>query len=210
VDIRRLFAQPPIRAGGTLVLATGLCGLLLLAWPARAARPGVAGAESPGGPGSGTPPLLPRPDAEAITDVAVRPDGSLRGRVVGGPAGCEMNGLRVKVVRDRWTVAVTVTGRAGEFSVRNLPDGLYCVAVDGGRRGWRFCRVWRWSSAPPGARGELNVPAGGPLVRGQSLKSFPMASLPQAATVAVFAAGAIAAPVIYHNTLMQNRIPASP
>ena len=39
---------------------------------------------------------------------------------------------------------------------------------------------------------------------------FPVMSLPQAATVAVIAAGAVAAPAIYYNTLIDNRVPASP
>ncbi len=121
-----------------------------------------------------------------IVDVFVRPDGTLQGRVISSrselPSGSTA-AIRVVLVKGRRTVAVAATGRHGVFTLQNLPAGTYQVIVD--------------------------APAE-PIVRGQPPRSFPVMSLQQAATVAVIATGAVAAPVIYHNTLTDNRVPASP
>ncbi len=126
------------------------------------------------------------PELPQIVDVFVRPDGTLQGRVISSrselPSGSTA-AMRVVLVKGRRTVAVATTGQHGIFTLQNLPAGTYQVIVD--------------------------VPAE-PIVRGQPPRFFPVMSLQQAATVAVIATGAVAAPVIYHNTLIDNRVPASP
>ena len=117
--------------------------------------------------------------------------------------------LRVALVRDGRAVALTRTDQLGRFSLRNLSQGLYQVVVDGpGSPSRRTCRVWAPSSAPPTARPSVEMMLGEGIVRGQG--PFPILSFPQAAAVAGVAAGAIAAPIIYHNVKSSNRGPASP
>lgn len=155
----------------------------------------------------------PHPNAgtkDPIFDVIIRRDGSLPGRVVTDCAAGEAAGLRVKLLRGSRTVATTTTDRRGNFTVHNLPEGFYEVVVEGGDlSSRRLYRVWS-SSGPPGAAVLMRVPIRGAVLRGQRPSRLPMLSLPQAATVGGIAAGAIAAPVIYHNTLVKHRAPASP
>ncbi len=150
--------------------------------------------------------------AKIVDDVTVHADGGLRGRVVGGRSPVELGGRRVSFVLGQRTMAATVTAADGRFGVRNLPGGMYRVAVDGGGTSHgRWVRVLdssssgvtRWAS-------EICVPIGGPTVRGQPPSPFPIMSLQQAATVGGIAAGAVAVPVVYHNMLMDNRVPATP
>ena len=154
------------------------------------------------------------------------PNGVLIGRVV-GPAGLSSSGtrivrnlpfqqatsavanLRVALVREGRAMAMTRTDRSGRFALSNLSQGLYQVVVDGpGSPSRRTCRVWASSSAPPTARTSVEMMLGEGIVRGQG--PFPILSFPQAAAITGVAAGAIAAPVIYHNVRSANRGPASP
>jgi hypothetical protein len=214
VDVLRLFARGRMPPGGRLVLATWFCGLLLVR-ASGAAEPSPAPGESPtrhlaadglykqGGSA-----------AEIVKDVIVSSGGLLRGRVVdasGSRLPSDAAGLRVKLLRGRETVAVTVTNRQGEFALQNICGGLYLLVVDGrGLPSCRFYRVWTSPAAPPQAPSEMNVPIGGPVLRGQYPTPFPITSLRQAAIVTGIGAGAIAAPVIYYNTQLDNRVPRSP
>jgi hypothetical protein len=212
VDIARLFAHGRGQPGSRLVLVTWCCGLILVVQASHAAQlPTVRHGSAPRGPPV-TGVHRPRDGAaEIVSDVSIRPDGVLRGRVVGARLAGEPAALRVKLLRDGQTVALTATGPRGEFALRNLSGGLYQVVVGGsGAPKWPLYRVWTSSAAPPQARREMNVPIGDLALRGQRPSPFPIMSLPQAATVAGIAAGAIAAPVIYHNALMDNRVPQSP
>jgi len=150
--------------------------------------------------------------SDAVDKVTVHRDGGLRGRVLGGTAPAELGGRRVSFVLGQRTVAATVTAADGRFGVRNLPGGLYRVVVDGGRVSRaRWVRVLESSASVATRRAdEIRVPLSGPTVRGQRPSPFPIMSLQQAATVGGIAAGAVAVPVVYHNTLMDNRVPASP
>ena len=120
-----------------------------------------------------------------------------------------MANLRVALVRDGRAVALTKTDQSGRFALSNLSQGLYQVVVDGpGSPSRQTCRVWSPSSAPPTARDKVEMMLGEQVVRGQG--PFPILSFPQAAAIAGVAAGAIAAPIIYHNVRTANRGPASP
>jgi len=157
-----------------------------------------------------------------VNDVVVQPSGVLRGRVFGRSADPSSSaGLRVTLIGPRQTRAVTSTGTLGEFAFRNVPWGVYLVVVEGPsqqgprQQSWCCYRVWTARAAPPRAAGEMLVQLDGrtvrgPIVRGQLPNAFPIMSLPQAATVLGIAVGAVATPVIYHNTLLDNRVPVSP
>ena len=140
------------------------------------------------------------------------PNGVLIGRVAAPSpstgAGAVAN-LRVALVRDGRAVALTKTDQSGRFALSNLSQGLYQVVVDGpGSPSRRTCRVWSPSSAPPTARDKVEMILGEEVIRGQG--PFPILSFPQAAAIAGVAAGAIAAPIVYHNVRSANRGPASP
>jgi hypothetical protein len=123
-------------------------------------------------------------------------------------AGAVAN-LRVALLREGRAVAITRTDQSGRFALRNLSQGLYQVVVDGpGSPSRRTCRVWGPSSAPPTARASVDMMLGEGIVRGQG--PFPILSFPQAAAITAVAAGAIAAPVIYHNVRTANQGPSSP
>ena len=205
------------------VLAACVVWMLLLGIPVRAE------------PQTWLPEYSPRRDSipavpaagEKSSAVAVHhvvlgpPNGVLIGRVV-IPSGTQAAGtqrfqqatpavanLRVALVRDGRAVALTRTDRSGRFALRNLSPGQYQVVVDGpGSPSRRACRAWAHSSAPPTARAGVDIVLGEGIVRGQSL--FPILSFPQTAAIAGVAAGAIAAPIIYHNVQTANRGPASP
>ena len=144
--------------------------------------------------------------------MALRPGGILEGRVVRvregiGPEAAA--GLKLTWRRGSRTVGETITDGAGRFRLGNLSGGLYQVVVHAPERPtWRFYRVWTPATHPPHAAREMTMRLDGPVVRGQS--PFPITTFPQAATITAIAAGAIAAPVIYHNAKADNRVPASP
>jgi len=157
--------------------------------------------------------------ATAIEDIAISEDGAVRGRVLVDsaakrPMDLQGTGLCVKFVRGQRAVAIAEIDPEGQFAVRSLPAGFYRVIVEGsGTSDWRFVRLWYAESAPPSARSEIVSLTAKPLtkgiVRGQNSTPFPIMSLRQAAVVTGIAAGAIAAPLIYHNAQSSNRVPAS-
>lgn len=152
--------------------------------------------------------------ASAIEDIAISADGSVHGRVDVGSAAQRSTGLRVKFVRGQRAVAIAAIDREGRFTVRNLSAGLYRVVVEGPDvSDWRFFRLWYAEAAPPSARGKIVSLTAKPftarIVRGQHSSPFPIMSLRQAAAVTGIAAGAIAAPLIYHNARASNRVPIS-
>lgn len=144
-------------------------------------------------------------------DVALRPNGTLVGRViardgVAGPTG--VAGLPVTLFRGSMPVAAARTDAQGRFAVRGARGGLYRVVVDGSEgRSCRYCRVWTAAGAPPHAGDEIGVLIGGPLTRGQSPWSLVRT---REGTVVVLAAGAIAAPVVYYAAKRDDYIPAAP
>jgi len=161
---------------------------------------------------------LERPCSAAFpgsgADVRLRPDGALTGRLVDAgnvPGQQDAASAEVELIADRQRVALAATDRQGRFIFENVRPGPYQIVVRrGGPLNWWYFRAWAASSAPPHAQQEVIVPIGGPIVRGQHPIVLPMLSLPQAATITGLAAGAVAAPMIYHNSLVDNRVPTSP
>jgi len=153
---------------------------------------------------------------DAVVDVSLRPDGSLTGRVVDFSGGGQDNQdnvavAQVELLGGRQTVALDRTDRQGQFRFENVRPGPYRLVVRRGGESTRwFIRAWSVSSAPPHAKQGMVVPVGGLIVRGQHAIVLPAVSLRQAATVTGLVAGAVAAPMIYHNSLVDNRVPASP
>lgn len=148
-----------------------------------------------------------------IADVALQPNGVLHGRVTDASRASRTvmpSGWNVTLLKDRSAVAVTRTDRYGRFALRNLPDGLYLLRIEGPgvSAAWPY-RVWSTRTAPPRALSRMDVPLDSPVVRGRGPSPFPFTSLSHAATVSGIAVGAIAAPVIYHNATVDNRLPAA-
>ena len=174
--------------------------------------PGRQGPAEPGQVGSDAKPAdgqsFPLP---TVSDVALRPDGTLEGRVVGGAKDARrgtLAGLPVILLRQTKPVAETVTDAHGRFVVHHLPGGTYQVVLGTSQGCWsRYCRVWPSVAAPPRALEQVDFSTEGGIVRGQS--PFPSATFRQVATIAGIAAGAIAVPVIY-TTKQEPWIPASP
>ncbi len=151
--------------------------------------------------------------AASVEHAVIGPDGVLRGQVQdvsGSIDSAKVAGLQVRLARGQQVIASTTTDSRGKFALQNLRAGPYTVMVNGsGASSWQGCQVWTARTAPPQVGRELHVPLSG-LVRGQPLSPFPIMSLRQAAVVGGIAGGAIAAPVIFHNTVIDNRGPASP
>jgi len=146
-----------------------------------------------------------------IGDVVLGPAGVLHGRLVldrehGG--GRLPSSLPVALLCRNRIVAQTATDAQGRFFFQNLPGGVYQVVVDApGGSNWGFYRVWTHAAAPPRASSTAKIAVAGAVLRGQS--PFPITTFPRAATIAAITAGAIAAPVIYHNTKREPQLPAS-
>jgi len=147
-----------------------------------------------------------------ITDVVLGPQGNLPGRVV---LTREIQSYRatagwsVMLLGNRQPIAESVTDDHGTFAFRNLSGGLYEVVLKTPRGpSRRLYRVWSTSRAPPSSAEEVQIPVEESVVRAQS--PFPIMSPMQAATMTAIVGGAIAAPAIYNNAQVANRIPASP
>jgi len=145
----------------------------------------------------------------AVTaDVVLESGGTLHG-VVQSATKAPAADSRVTLICDNKVIAEAKCDRLGRFAVSNLRGGKYFVAV-AGENGieWNSYRVWTPKAAPPKAGSVANVTLGNGLVRGQG--PLPSVKFPEAALMAGVVVGAIAAPVIYHNSQKSNRIPASP
>lgn len=146
-----------------------------------------------------------------ITDVAIQPDGVLRGRIVDSQGNTlveESAGLTVRVFRGSQVVADTRSDPSGQFALANLNGGMYQVVVE--RRGVSsgyFCRIWSSSGAPPQASPELTLVLQPVVLRGQSALWM---AWPPGFTVTALTAGAIAGPIIYNNVHKDNTVPLSP
>ncbi len=161
-------------------------------------------------PSAAVQPVIAQP---VIADVASGPDGVLHGRITDASRASRTvapSGWNVTLLKDRSAVAVTRTDRYGRFAMRNLPDGLYLLRIEGPdfSAAWPY-RVWSTRTAPPQAMGRMNVPLDSPVIRGRGPSPFPFTSLRHTATVSGIAVGALAAPVIYHNATVDNRLPVA-
>jgi hypothetical protein len=208
----------PIRRGqhvlpSQLAAVVAWSALVVIAPPVRAEFPLAAAEHSkkvPLAEAHATSPPANSPGT--IDDVVLRPGGVLQGRVLcpGDRAhGTGVAGLPVALLRAAETAATTVTDAQGEFTFGNLRGGLYRVLIKTAKEPrWRFCRLWTADAAPPHASHRVSVLVGRRLTRGQS--PLPMGRLPQAATIAAIAAGAIVPPIIYQAVKKDGYIPASP
>ncbi len=97
-----------------------------------------------------------------IQDVALHPDGMLRGQLVRTDGGQSAETL-IRFHRDGQMVAETVSDANGQFAVRNLTGGVYTVQTPSSMMN---CRVWTNQAAPPSAAHNLTM-AAGEVVRGQ-------------------------------------------
>jgi hypothetical protein len=107
------------------------------------------------------------------------------------------------------TVAETTLDAAGAFRMEHLAGGVHQIMLQTPHGpALRYCRLWPWTCAPPGAAAWLDFPITREgIVRGQS--PMPAATIQEVLLWTALAAGAIAVPVIY-STKNTPRIPASP
>lgn len=152
----------------------------------------------------------PSPAPQLVRDVALGPDGILRGRVF-APSTRPL-WVRIEPAGGPRNAGATVAVDQGRFAVAGLRRGMYHVSLGGGPASVaQVYRVWEAGIAPPAAAAEMILVAGPPaVVRGQRPVTMPAVSLKQAALYSGIVAGAVATPIIYHNARTQNRVPASP
>jgi hypothetical protein len=125
------------------------------------------------------------PIAPAVSDLALGPQGTLKGQVVDGQ-GRGLDGASVSIRQDGQEVAKTLTNRDGFFSATNLRGGTYEIVTGQSRSAYR---VWTAQMAPPAARDQALIVAQAPLVRGQYMGPNPalLAALALGITATVFA-----------------------
>ena len=142
-----------------------------------------------------------------IRDVALDIDGVLHGVAVTSE-GVPADAVTVTLWQRDREVSRAKTDAFGRFSVAGLRGGVYEAKAG---RGTYLYRIWLARTAPPDAKSlAVVVVTGDAIVRGQAAMPMPVVSLPQAAAIAGVVGGAIAIPVIYHNMVIDNRVPVSP
>ncbi len=185
------------------IVVGNICLALVASAPAAetldssARAPGTAGPSSAG--------------RQAVVDVAIQPDGVLRGRILDASSGISSEaciGLPITFLRGDQVIGRTFSDTQGQFAVARLTRGVYQVVVERPNlTGSIFCRVWPADVAPPRSLSELTIVTQPNIVRGQSALWVMWPPSPAAVMVAT---GAIAAPIIYNNVHKDNRVPASP
>jgi hypothetical protein len=156
-------------------------------------------------------PLGHAAECRTIVDVAIQPDGVLRGQVLDpqGDASVEARtGLSIDFLRGQQVVARSRTDHAGRFAVADLKGGVYQIILERplAPQG-HFCRLWPSAGAPPQAATELTLVLEPVVVRGRPNL---WVAWPPSLTTTALAVGAIAGPIIYFNAHQDNRVPASP
>ncbi len=157
----------------------------------------------------------PRPRAAVVSDVALHHGGVLRGAVLSPPSGTKLKtatataGTRVVLIQGGKAIAEARSDAQGRFAISGLRGGSYVIAVAGPQGTTsRAIRAWTTTAAPPKASSLAQVVLGQETVRAQG--PVPAVSFSEAALVAGVVVGAVAAPIIYHNSQQSNRVPASP
>ncbi|MBN2022404.1 MAG: hypothetical protein JW809_06375 [Pirellulales bacterium] len=141
-----------------------------------------------------------------VRDVALEPGGLLRGRVAPSSPGAAAP-RRVYLIHQGRVVSEALSDAQGRFLMQRLSGGTAALAVDDAARpDPRAYRLWLPRTAPPGALAEASVPTG--VVRTQNASVLTM-GFPRAAALTGIAAGAVSAPIIYHN-IQQNHKPPAP
>ena len=157
----------------------------------------------------------PAPQAAATTDVALHQGGVLRGVVLSPPPSPDPKtttatpGVRVVLIQGGKAIAEARPDTQGRFTVSGLRGGSYVIAVAGPQGTTSSAiRAWTPAAAPPKATSLVQIAPGRNTIRAQG--PVPAVSFSEAALVAGVVTGAVAAPVIYHNSQQSNRVPASP
>lgn len=157
----------------------------------------------------------PAPQAVAATDVVLHRGGVLRGIVLPSPSSPKLEttpakpGLRIVLIQGGKVIAEAHADAQGRFAVTGLRGGSYVIAVAGPQgTACRAIRAWTATAAPPKASSLAQVVLGQGTVRAHG--PAPAVSFSEAALVAGVVVGAVAAPIIYHNSQQSNRAPASP
>ncbi len=137
----------------------------------------------------------PLSSAAMASDVALSPDGTLRGQVL-SPQGQGLAGVHVSVSAGTRDLGSTVTGTDGRFEVRGLKGGVLLLTAGATQT---IVRAWTATAAPPAARSGVLVVAGQSQTLGQSWSGFKkVATNPW--VIAGVVAAAVAIPVAIHNS----------
>lgn len=166
-------------------------------------------------------------------DLGIGADGSVRGRIEwfeghGRPDSSDLaeenfRNWQVMLWADDHPAAHAIADGEGYFCFRNVAPGRYTI-VAGSKppvfsgpvfSGPVFSspvlsgivRLWAPGTSPPAAGDQMVLHADRRVLRGQ--QPFPFLSFRDAATAVAIAGGAVAAPIIYHNARIENRIPRS-
>jgi hypothetical protein len=107
---------------------------------------------------------MPAAPVTVVSDVALGPDGLLRGQVVNSQ-GLGVAGVTVALWQQGSEVASGITGERGQFALAVSRGGIYQVVA---AEGQAICRVWSPQAAPPSAASGVLIVAGTLVVRGQS------------------------------------------
>jgi len=122
--------------------------------------PQMACAANPGSAPLGGTPVMGQ--AAPVQDVALQPDGILRGQVLDGQGRPVANGT-VVVAQQGKLVTRTLTDEQGRFAVAGLRGGLYQVVT---AQGGGVYRVWTAEAAPPVAKNAALIVNDETIVRG--------------------------------------------
>jgi hypothetical protein len=104
-----------------------------------------------------------QPATPTITDVALNPQGSFRGRVVDAE-GQPVAGAKIVMATSDTVVVETQSDPRGSFNVNSLRGGFYQLAVGNVRQN---VRLWAPNTAPPTAATEGLTITLGAVQRGQ-------------------------------------------
>ena len=137
-------------------------------------------------------PSVSRSQAVYVNDIALGKGGQLSGYVLdrqGQPA----EAFRLKVVQSGRPDVEVVTDKQGRFQVDGMRGGPFQVRAG---ENTYLCRGWVHGTAPPKARNQLLVVAGGAVERGQR----PIGELVDPVMLGLIVAAAIAIPIAVSNS----------
>lgn len=137
------------------------------------------------------------------SDVALSPDGTLRGQVL-SPQGRGLPGVHVAVSAGARDLGSTVTNTEGRFELRNLKGGVLTLTAAQSRT---TVRAWTNKAAPPAANNDVLLVAGQSQALGQWGGFKKVITNPW--VIAGIVAAAVAIPVAIHNS-NDDDSPASP
>ncbi len=145
----------------------------------------------------------PTKPAATASDVALSPDGTLRGQLL-SPQGRGLPGVHVAVSTGARDLGSTVTNTEGRFELRGLKGGVLTLTAGQSRT---TVRAWTAKAAPPAAKGDVLLVAGQSQALGQWSGFKKVITNPW--VIAGIVAAAVAIPVAIHNS-NDDDSPASP